>query len=165
MVLCFVLCLRDSGGCLVVVLSLLRWLSTSFRNGQRWFPNSEEGFLQMRSRSMGERSGRANSDQNRMCGRGGIAGDVTLTSRRGCKGSTGRRSLQSQESGLQGSSASSGEEDRTTRSLEAANKELRARIDATEKKEGVARRAEYPFPSKGGGGFGRCVVRIHGSRR
>ena len=37
--------LRDSGDCLVVVLSLLHWLSTSFRNGQRWFPSSEEGFL------------------------------------------------------------------------------------------------------------------------
>ena len=36
-----------------------------------------------------------------------------------------------------GSSTSSGEEDRKTRSLEAENKELRARIDALEMKEGV----------------------------
>ena len=36
-----------------------------------------------------------------------------------------------------GSSTSSGEEDRKARSLEAENKELRARIDALEKKEGV----------------------------
>ena len=42
---CFVLCIRHSGDCLVVVWSLLHWLSTSFRNGQRWFPSSEEGFL------------------------------------------------------------------------------------------------------------------------
>ena len=56
---------------------------------------------QMRSRLMGERSGRANSVQNRMCGRGGVAGDVTVTSGRICKVSTGRRSLQSRESGLQ----------------------------------------------------------------
>ena len=55
----------------------------------------------MRSRFMGERSGRANSVENRMCARGGVAGVVTVTSRRGCKGSTGRRSLQSRESGLQ----------------------------------------------------------------
>ena len=53
---------------------------------------------QMRSRLVGERSGRANSVQNRMYGRGGVAGDVTVTSRRGYKGSTGRRLLQSRES-------------------------------------------------------------------
>ena len=99
MVLRFVLCLRDSGDCLVVV--------------QRWFPSSEEGFLDLRARSelnicwkmpsrlMGERSERANSVQNRMCGRGDVAGVVTVTSRRGCKGSTGRRFAQSRESGLQ----------------------------------------------------------------
>ena len=42
-----------------------------------------------------------NSVLSQTCGRGGVAGDVTVTSRRGCKGSTGRRSLQSQENGLQ----------------------------------------------------------------
>ena len=41
-----------------------------------------------------------NSVQNLMCGRGGVAGDVTVTSGRGW-GSIGRRSLQSHESGLQ----------------------------------------------------------------
>ena len=55
----------------------------------------------MRSRSMGGRSGRANSVVNLMCGRGGVAGDVTVTYPRRCKGSTGRRSLQSQENGPQ----------------------------------------------------------------
>ena len=55
----------------------------------------------MRSRLMGERSGRANSVLSRMCGRGGVAGDVTVTSRRGWKGSAGRRSLQSRETGPQ----------------------------------------------------------------
>ena len=108
-----VLCLRDSCDCLVVMLSLLHVLSMRFRNGQRWFPSSEEGFLdpwqgssrrsfgKMRSRLMGERVGHANSAQNRMCGRGGVAGNVTITSRRGCTESTGRRSLLSRESGLQ----------------------------------------------------------------
>ena len=43
----------------------------------------------------------ASSALSRISGRGGVAGDVAATSRRGCKGSTGRRSLQSQESGLQ----------------------------------------------------------------
>ena len=36
-----------------------------------------------------------------MCGRGGVAGDVIMISRRRCTGSAGRRSQQSQESGLQ----------------------------------------------------------------
>ena len=53
-------------------------------------------FWQRQSQSMAGRSGRANSVKNRMCGRGGVA-----VSRRGCTGSLGRRSLQSQESGLQ----------------------------------------------------------------
>ena len=72
-----------------------------------------------------------------MCGRGGVAGDVTVTSQRGCKGSTGRRSLQSRESGVQALRRRVGEEHREARGLEAENKELRARIDAMEKKEGV----------------------------
>ena len=43
-----------------------------------WIPSKE--CWQMRSRLMGERSGRANSVQNRMCGRSGVAGDVTMIS-------------------------------------------------------------------------------------
>ena len=73
---------------------------------------------QMRSRLMGGSSGCANSVLNQMCGRGGVAGDVTVTSRRGCKGSTGRRSLQKSGECSTGSSTSSGEEDRKARSLE-----------------------------------------------
>ena len=60
-----------------------------------------------------------------------------------------------------GSSTSSGEEDRKIRSLEAENQELRARIDAMEKKEGV----EGQYPVQRRRGFGRCVGRVHGSRR
>ena len=48
-----------------------------------------------------------------------------------------------------GSSASSGEEDRKARSLEAENKELRARIDALEKNEGGQGRRS--IPSREGG--------------
>ena len=81
---------------------------------------------------MGEKSGRVNSVQNRMCGRGGVAGAVAVTSLRGCVGSTGRRSQQGEWSA--GSTTSSGEDDRKTRSLEAENKELQARIDPLEKK-------------------------------
>ena len=109
---------------------------------------------QMRSRLMGERSGRANSVQNRMCGRGGVAGDATVTSRRGCTGSTGRRSLQKSGEWSTGPSTSSGEEDRKTQCLEAENKELRARIDAMEKKEGVQGGPEYPLKRRRG--LGRC---------
>ena len=43
----------------------------------------------------------------------------------------------------------SGEEDRKTRSLEAVNKELRARLDALEKKEGV--QGGPSIPSEEGG--------------
>ena len=67
------------------------------------------------------------SVRNRMCGRGGVAGGVTITSWRDCTGSTGRRSLQTKVGEWSaGSSASSEEEDRKARSLEAENKELRA---------------------------------------
>ena len=74
-----------------------------------------------------------------MCGRGGVAGDVTVASRRGCKGSTGRRSLQSQENGLQA----------LRRRVERKREKLgRARIDALEKKEGVQGPS---IPSREGG--------------
>ena len=63
--------------------------------------SEQKEFWQMRSRLMGERSGRANSVWSRMCGRCGVAGDVTTTSQRGYTRSIGRRLLQSQESGLQ----------------------------------------------------------------
>ena len=91
---------------------------------------------QMRSQLMGGRSGRANSVLNHMCGRGCVAGDVTVTSRRGCKGNTGRRSLQSEEKGLQALRRRVGRKTEKARSLDAENKELRARIDALEKKGG-----------------------------
>ena len=70
-----------------------------------------------------------------MFGRDDAPGDATMTSQRGCVGSTGRRLPQGMESGLRGSSTSSREEDRRTKSLEAENKELRARIEALEKME------------------------------
>ena len=54
-----------------------------------------------------------------------------------------------------GSPTSSGEEDRKARSLEAENKELRARIDALEEEGKSARRAEYPFWRRRG--FGRWL--------
>ena len=49
---------------------------------------------------MGDRSGRVNSAQNRMCGRDGVAGAATMTSGHGCVGSTGRRLPQGQDNGL-----------------------------------------------------------------
>ena len=76
-----------------------------------------------------------------MCGRGGVADDVTLTSRRGCTGSTGKRSLQSQESGLQALR-------RRVGSVEAKNKEFRARMDAMEK-EGVQKVPGIPCNEEG----------------
>ena len=48
-----------------------------------------------------------------------------------------------------GSSTSSGEEDRKARSLEAENKELRARIDGLEKKEGVQGGPTIPSRKEG----------------
>ena len=91
---------------------------------------------QVRSVLMGERSGRANFVQNRMCGRGGVTDAVKMTSWQGSVGSTGRPVAARSGEWSTGSTTSSGEEDRKTRSLEAENKELRARIDALEKKGG-----------------------------
>ena len=119
-------------------------------------------FWQKQSQSTVGRSGRANSVQNRMCGRGGVAGDVTITSRRSCTGSIGRRSLQSQGEWSTGSSASSGEEDRKARSMEAENKELRARIHAVEKEGRSTKGVRYPFQRRRR--LGRSVVRLYGSR-
>ena len=56
---------------------------------------------QTRSQLMGERNGCANSVLSHTCGRGGVAGGVTVTSPRCCKGRTDRPSLQSQENGPQ----------------------------------------------------------------
>ena len=93
-----------------LVLSLLHhWPSTGvpgwlamvskFRRGVRGSPaqSGQKDCWQVRSRLMGERSGRANSVQNRMCERGGIAGAVTVTSLQDCVGSTGKRSQQGRE--------------------------------------------------------------------
>ena len=89
---------------LVLVLSSLHWLSTGFRRwlttvtwrreGVRgsWGKSERKEFWQARSRLMGERSGFVNSARSHVCGRGGVAGDATTTSRQGCVGSTGRRS-------------------------------------------------------------------------
>ena len=54
----------------------------------------------VRSRLMGERSGRVHSAQSRMCGRGGVAGAATMTSQQVCVGCTGRRSPQGLENRL-----------------------------------------------------------------
>ena len=62
-----------------------------------------------------------------MCGQGGVAGTAIMTSQQVYEGSTGKRSPQGMENGLQGSSTWSGEEERRNKSLEAENKELRAR--------------------------------------
>ena len=94
-------------------------------------------FWQMQSRLMGEGSGRANSVQNRMrwtrwrCRRccSNIPAGLQGKYRQAVAAKSGEWST--------GSSTSSGEEDRKTRSLEAENKELRARSDAMEKKERV----------------------------
>ena len=52
-----------------------------------------------------------------------------------------------------GSTTSSGEEDRKTRSLEAKNKELGARIGALEKKGGEGVQGGQSIPSRKEGGF------------
>ena len=49
---------------------------------------------------MGERSGRVNSAQSRMCGRGDVAGAATMTSQQVYVARTGRRSPQELENGL-----------------------------------------------------------------
>ena len=85
----------------------------------------------MRSQLMGGRSGRANSvlSQN-------VWTRLALQAmKQNHSGGVAREAQAGEWS--PGSSTSSGEEDRKARSLEAENKEHRARIDALEKKEGV----------------------------
>ena len=107
---------RDPGDCLVcsvampatVVPSCLCGLAALVSRKILWLVMGCDGFQTNKRRSlwvsgqvraekqsqlMAGRSGRANSVQNPMCGRGGVAGDVTMTSRRSCTGSFGRRSV------------------------------------------------------------------------
>ena len=102
---------RRLSGVGVVLAALVRdWSSRMVSEGFQtqksgsWNPGKEraEKYWQVRSRLMGERSWFVNSAESRMCGRGGVAGDVIITARRCCTGSVGRRLEQSQESGLRG---------------------------------------------------------------
>ena len=62
-----------------------------------WIPGKEraERVLVNAISIDGRKSVRAISVRSRMCGRGGVASDVTITSQRGCTGSIGRRLVQS----------------------------------------------------------------------
>ena len=83
---------HDSAGEPRVISTLHDWLSTKFSEWRAMVSKLRRGvlgsrarselkeFWQTRSRLMGERSGRANSVQSRMCGRGGAAGDVAIIS-------------------------------------------------------------------------------------
>ena len=94
-----------------------------------------------------------------MCGRGGVAGDVTITSQRGCTGSIGKRLVQSQESGLQALRRRVKRKTEKRDALEAENKELRARIDAMEKKAGGQKEPGIPFQEEEDSGdvWGDCM--------
>ena len=103
---------RDFGDFLVLVLSLLHWLSTGVSGwlvmvsklitgvrGSRGKSVQKESW-RVRSRMMAERSGCVNSAQSQMCGRGGVVGAATMTSQQVCVGRTGKRSPQGLENGL-----------------------------------------------------------------
>ena len=101
----------------------------------------------MRSRLMEEMSGRVNSVLSQMCGRGGVAGDATMIPA-GLRGKYRQAVVGKNGEGSTGSSTSSGEEDGRSKSLEAENKELRARIEALEKKEGEGVQERQGLPSR-----------------
>ena len=118
-----VCCCSDPSDCLIcagVVLAALALERFPVRNGWRVFLNAEKEFVdhrkrtsrkglgEVRSRLMEGRSGRVNSAWNQMCGRGGAAGVATMTSQRGCVGSTGRRLPQGMKNGLRAPRTSSG---------------------------------------------------------
>ena len=68
-------------------------------------------------------------------------------------GSTGRRSPQGLENGLRALRRQAGKEDRKSKKLEAANKELRARIQALEKKGGEGAQGGQGLTSRGESGM------------
>ena len=122
---------RDPGDCLVcsvaipatVFPSCLCGLTTLVSRKVFWLvagsdvfqtqkKSGPKGFWQKQSQSMAGRSGRANSVQNRMCGRGGIAGDVIIISQRRCTGKYRQAVAAKSGEWSTGSSASSGEEER-----------------------------------------------------
>ena len=65
-----------------------------------WGKNEQKKSRRVRIRFMEQRSGRVKFARSQMCGRGGDAGDATVTYQRGCMGSTGRQLPQGQENGV-----------------------------------------------------------------
>ena len=132
------LCLWSLGLCCAFAIPaiVLLWCCLSFIGSRRVFGMVSDGFQAQKRGSWipgKERAERVLANaisfdgrkewtckfcQNRMCGRGGVAGDVTVTSRRGCTGSTGMRLLKKSGEWSTGSSASSREE-RKSKSQEA----------------------------------------------
>ena len=108
------------------------------RRGVRgsWERNEQTKCFEVRSRLMGGKSGHANSDRIQMCGRGGDAGSVIVTCRQGCTGSTGGQSPRSQESGRQALQLQVERKTERHGAWKQRKKELRARIEAVEKKGG-----------------------------
>ena len=91
---------------------------------------------------MGGRSERVNSAQNQLCGRGGVAGAAAMTSQQLCVGTTGRRLPLGLENGLRFF------DDKRRGRHGKKNKELRARIEALEKKEGEGVQGGQGLPSR-----------------
>ena len=169
------LCLRDSGDCLLLVLSLVHWLSTvvpgwlamvsKLRRGVRGsrVQSVQRESWQVRSVLMGERSGRAHSVQNRMCGRGGVTGAVKMTSQQGCVASTGRRSPRGRESGLRALQRRAGRKTERPGVWKQSTRNSEQGLMPWRRREGrSARRAEYLFQERRR--HGRYVGRGHGHR-
>ena len=97
----------------------------------------------VRSQLMEERSGRVNSAQSHVCGRGGVVGAATMTSQQVCVGSTGRRSPQGLENGLRAFQRQAGTKTECPKVWR-----QRTRSFALEKKEGDGAQGGQCFPSR-----------------
>ena len=103
----------------------------------------------MPSRLMVGRNRFANSVRSQMCGRCGLAADAAQTSRQGCGESTRQAVAARTGAWPTGTSTSSGEEDRKSKSQEAEIKELRALIEHHRKQSGgKAQGRQGPPPRK-----------------
>ena len=104
---------------------------------------------------MGERSGHANSVRRRMCGRGGVAGAAIMTSQRVCAGKYRQAIAARLENGPRALRLRAGRKTESPKIWRQKNMELRARIEALEKKGVEGAQGGQGLPSRRRSGMGK----------
>ena len=135
----FLLCWCGPCRCCSRMISGQEWLAMVFRRrggvrGSRGKTEQKESW-RVRSRLMGEWSGRVNSFRNQTSGQGGAAGGASTTFQRCCVGSTGRQLLQGMENGLRAPRCQVESKTGGPKVWTQKIRNFRARVEALEKEE------------------------------